>query len=159
MIRQNKQYFIYHLKDSVLIFDVFDYIEELAADYVDYCFEWKIVKDNFVSDKSKIIKGYLESHIEKALDVINKKLTESNCKILCYFYKKENYNDWQSFFKNPERFIKVSKSIFKKQLPNFVETDEKGLFTDIKGTFDNIPCLMPSGEDLEFILKNKKKLR
>lgn len=159
MIRQNKEYFVYHLKDNILIFDVFDYIEELAADYVDYCFEWNLVKDNFVSDKNKLIKGYLEMHITKALSIINQTSIKSNCKVLCYFYKKEIYNDWKSYFKDPEKFIKIARSILKKRLNNFVETEERGLFTDIKGSFNDIPCLIPSGEDLEFILKNKKKLK
>ena len=159
MIRKNKQYFIYYLKDNVLIFDVFDYIEELAADYVDYCFEWNLVKENFVSEKALNIREYIQLYITNALIIINDKLSKSNCKILCYFHKKNVYNDWVMFFKDPEKFIKPAKSILKKRLDNFIETEESGLFKNIKGTFDGIPCLIPSGEDMEFILKNKKKLK
>lgn len=159
MLRQNKQYFVYYLKDNILIFDVFDYIEEIAADYVDYCFEWNLVKNDFVLDRNKLIKGYLEINITNLLSYINNTLNKTNCKILPYYFKKQNYNSWHIFFKNPEKFIKIAKLFFKKQLNNFVETNEQGLFTDIKGVFDDIPCLIPSGDDLTFILKNKKKLK
>jgi hypothetical protein len=159
MIRKNKQYFIYHLKDNILIFDVFDYIEELAADYVDYCFEWNLTKENFVVEKTKNIKDYIQLYITDALIIINDKLSKSNCKILCYFHKKDKYNDWNIFYKNPDKFVKIAKTILKKRIGNLVETEEKNLFTDIKGTFNDIPCLIPSGEDLEFISLNKKKLK
>jgi hypothetical protein len=159
MIRKNKQYFIYYLKDNIFIFDVFDYIEELAADYVDHCFEWNLTKDNFVIEKSTHIKEYIQLYVTDALIVINDKLSKHNCKILCYFYKKEEFNDWKSFYKDPEKFIKIAKTILKRRLNNFIETEEKGLFKNIKGTFNELPCLIPSGEDLEFISHNKKKLK
>jgi hypothetical protein len=159
MIRENKKYFLYYLKDNIFIFDVFDYIEELAADYVDYCFEWNHIKDNLASEKTTAIREYIQLYITDALIIINDNINKHNCKILCYFHKKGNYNDWKLFFKDPEKFIKISKTILKKRLPSFIETEEKGLFKNIKGTFNDIPCLIPSGDDEDFLLSNKKKLK
>jgi len=159
MIRKNKQYFIYYLKDNILIFDVFDYIEELAADYVDYCFEWNLAKENFVSEKTININEYVNLYITDAMIKINDTLSKNNCKILSFYKQKPELNYWSQFFKDPNMFIKKSKVILKKRLPNFVETDENGLFKDIKGTFNGFPCIAPNGEDIEFIFKNRKKLR
>ena len=58
-MRPSKQYFCYYLKDNVLIFDVFDYIEELAADYVDYAHEWGFIKQDKVSSKKLRIKEFI----------------------------------------------------------------------------------------------------
>ena len=71
MKRKHKQYFIYYIKDNVLIFDVFDYIEELAADYVDYCYDWNLLKDNIVVSKPIRIKEYINLYITDAILKIN----------------------------------------------------------------------------------------
>jgi hypothetical protein len=157
--RKHKQYFVYYLKENILIFDVFDYIEELAADYIDYCFEWNLVKDNIVQSKNIRIKEYLNLHITDALIIINDKLSKSNCKILCYFNTKNDLNVWIDYFKEPQNFIKIAKRVLKSRLPNFIETDEFNLFKDIKGVFQGIPCLCPTGEDENFLLLNAKKLK
>ena len=33
------------------------------------------------------------------------------------------------------------------------------MFQKIKGTFNGIPCIIPSGEDDEFLTKTKKRLK
>jgi hypothetical protein len=158
MIRKNKQYFIYYLKDNILIFDVFDYIEELGADYIDYCFEWNLAKENLVSEKRNNIKEYINLYMTDALIKINDTLNKTNCSILCYYKPKIELNYWSQFIKNPNIFISVAEMVFKKRLPNFIKIEEKNLFTNIKGTFNGFPCLIPSGEDIEFLTKIKKKL-
>lgn len=159
MKRKHKQYFLYYLKENILIFDVFDYIEELAADYVDYCFEWNITKDGKVSEKNIRIKEYIQLYVSEALINISDKLSKCNCRGLCYFNLKNELNEWSKFFEDPNKFINISKNIIKKRLPNFIETDEKTLFKDIKGTFQDTPCLLPTGEDEDFLLKSLKKLK
>ena len=158
MKRKHKEYFVYYIKDNILIFDVFDYIEELAADYVDYAFEWNLVKNNIIIDKNIRIKEYIQLYITDALIKINDKLNKHNCKIVCFFNYKNELNLWSSFFDDPNRFINISKRVLKKRLPNFIETEEKNLFSTIKGLFDGIPCLIPSGEDESFLQSNLKKL-
>jgi hypothetical protein len=157
--RKHKQYFVYYLKDNIFIFDVFDYIEELAADYVDYCSEWNLLKDGKVSQKNIRIKEYIQLYVSDALIIINDKLSKCNCKGLCYFNAKDDLNVWSTFFDDPNRFISIAKKILKKRLPNFIETDEKCLFKDIKGNFQGTPCLIPTGEDEDFLLKSLKKLK
>jgi hypothetical protein len=156
--RKHKQYFLYYLKDNILIFDVFDYIEELAADYVDYCFEWNLVKDNKVSVKSIRIKEYIQLWISNAQIIINDKLSKCNCRSLCYFKLKPQYNEWANFFEDPNQFIKIAKRVLKSRLNNFIETEET-LFMNVKGTFEGTPCLLPTGEDEDFLLKSLKKLK
>lgn len=158
MKRKHKQYFVYYLKENVLIFDVFDYIEELAADYVDYCFEWSLVKDNLVSDKPAIIEEYINLYVIDTVIKMNSTIKDNGSKLLCYYQPKTKFNEWKNFFKNPEKFVKKAKNVFKKKLFNFFEIKENTpLFQNVKGTFDGIPFLIPSGEDETFLLKNVKK--
>jgi hypothetical protein len=157
--RKHKQYFLYYLKDNILIFDVFDYIEELAADYVDYAFEWNLVKDGFVSAKNIRIKEYIRLYITSVVINMNDKLSKCNCKVLCYYNPKTELNLWSNYFKDPQVFIKIAKKVSKIVLPNFIEIDQVNLFKDIKGTFNNTPCLLPTGEDEDFLLKSLKKLK
>jgi hypothetical protein len=154
--RSNKQYFIYYLKENILLFDVFDYIEELAADYVDYCHEWNVVKDNFVKDNPKIVKFFLNDNLNLLQEKILKYKKEINCDVLFFYKEKPNFNLWCSFFKEPSIFIKKSKKILKSKISNFIEINDSNLnlFERVKGTYEGIPCLLPSGEDEDFILQN-----
>ena len=158
MKRKHKQYFLYYLKDNVLIFDVFDYIEELAADYVDYCFEWNLIKDNKVIAKNIRIKEYIQLWISNAVISINDKLSKCNCKVLSYYKEKQNLNIWNEYFVDPNQFIKIAKKVLKTRLNNFIETEEV-LFTNVKGNFNGTPCLLPTVEDEDFLLKSLKKLK
>ena len=158
MKRKHKQYFLYYLKDNVLIFDVFDYIEELAADYVDYCFEWNLIKDNKVIAKNIRIKEYIQLWISNAVISINDKLSKCNCKVLSYYKEKQNLNIWNEYFVDPNQFIKIAKKVLKTRLNNFIETEEV-FFTNVKGNFNGTPCLLPTGEDEDFLLKSLKKLK
>ena len=161
MKRKHKQYFIYYLKESVLIFDVFDYIEELAADYVDYCYEWNVVKNNIVSEKRELIKSFLETNFACfSLVNLNKNEKLGDYKTFFYYKEKKELNKWTEFFKNPEKFVKISKSFLKKRLKNFIEIKEDAqLFQNIKGEYEKLPCLLPTGEDETFLLKTIKKLK
>ena len=161
MKRPNKQYFIYYLKDNILLFDVFDYIEELAADYVDYCYEWNLIKDEIVFDKPKTIKFFVDNNIKLLEERITKYKKELNCRVMFHYKEKIKYNVWSSFFKDPIVFIKKTKKILKSKFSNLVEISDVNLclFDRVKGTYENIPCLLPSGEDEDFILKNIKYLK
>jgi hypothetical protein len=159
-MRPSKQYFCYHLKDNVLIFDVFDYIEELAADYVDYAHEWGFVKEDKVSSKKLRIKEFIQLWISSAVISINDKASKANCKILCFYREKTDLNVWSSFFEDPFKFILVAKKVLKQRLPNFIEhQSENPMFQTLKGTFNYIPCVISTGEDEEFLTKVKKRLK
>jgi hypothetical protein len=157
--RKHKQYFLYYLKDNIFIFDVFDYIEELAADYVDYCFEWNLIKDNVVIERNTRIKEFIQVQVSLAQVVMNDKLRKCNCRALCYFNPKNDLNLWVDYVKDPQKFIKIAKSVIKKKLPNFFEVQDNNLFKSVKGDFQGIPCLDPTGEDEDFLLKSLKKLK
>lgn len=160
MKRTNKQYFVYYLKENILLFDVFDYLEEIAADYVDYCYEWHLVKEGYVYEKHKGVKDYLDLYVTDAMIKMNDFALKTNCKILCFYNKKHQFNRWYNFFKDPEKFIKTVKKILKKRLINFIDvSDTYDVFEGVKGTFEGIPCLIPTGEDEEFLLKISKRLK
>jgi hypothetical protein len=162
MKRKHKQYFVYYIKDNILIFDVFDYIEELAADYVDYCYDWKITSNNnMVTTKPDILKGFLETNYIGFATNITKLKTSLGCHILFYYNPRINYNQWSAFFQDPNKFITTTKKFLKKKLLSFIEIKkyQNNLFQTIKGSYKNIPCLIPSGEDESFIMENLKNLK
>ena len=159
-MRTSKQYFCYYLKDNILIFDVFDYIEELAADYIDYCDEWQLLKNGIVSAKNIRIREFIQLKISDAFISINDKSSKLNCKVLCFYREKSNLNIWSTYFEDPSRFIKIAKRQLKQRLLNFIEIESiNPLFQTIKGKFNDIPCVIPSGEDEEFLAKTKKRLK
>lgn len=159
-MRPSKQYFCYYLKDNILIFDIFDYIEELSADLVDYLYEWNLIKENKASCKMSVIREYYNLWVSDAVISINDKLNKSNCKILCFYNEKPELNEWSKFFNDPQKILKTAKRVLKQKLPNFIEiSSNASYFQTIKGTFDGIPCIIPTGEDEEFLTKTKKKLK
>lgn len=159
MKRKHKQYFFYYIKENILIFDVFDYIEELGADYVDYCHEWGLVKDNFVVNKPSFIKHFLfYANGNNFFPIISEK--EKTYKVLCFYKEKSQLNEWSNFYKEPFKFVNFVKRKLKKDLNNFFEIkDDVSVFQNIKGVYQGIPCLLPSGEDEDFLLKINKKLK
>jgi hypothetical protein len=159
-MRTSKQYFFYHLKDSILIFDVFDYIEELSADLVDYLDEWNLIRDGKSICKDKVVREYMQQCISLAQIIMNDKSSKLNCKILCFYREKPDLNQWSNYFNDPLKVIKITKTLIKKNFCNFVDiSNDLILFQTIKGTFNNIPCVIPTGEDEEFLTKMKKKLK
>lgn len=161
MKRTQNEYFIYYLKDNVLIFDVFDYIEELASETIDFLNDWNLLKDGKVSYKRKTIKEFLEKKISNDFKKFNLFVVQNNCYQFCYFKKKNNLNVWSEFFEDPDKFLKHCKRICKEILFNFYEDkcEESCYFQKTKGKFLNIPCLLPSGEDEIFLQKKLKTLK
>ena len=73
---------------------------------------------------------------------------------------KENLTEWSLYFNDCDKFITLCKKICKKNLPNFIENKTNTIsFQNKKGTFFDIPCLIPSGEDEEFLQKLLKKIK
>ena len=160
MTRKHKQYFVFYLKENILIFDVFDYIEELAADYVDFCHDWNIVKNNLVSNKKPIIKGFLETNFVNLGSDLFKMKEQLRYTPFFFYNQKDNLNEWSRFFSNPNDFIKTAKRFLKSRLYNFVELKEKNTpFKSIKGIYEKLPCLLPSGEDETILTENLKYLK
>jgi len=159
-MRSDKQYFSYYIKENILIFDVFDYIEELAADAVDYFIEWNLIKDDYVSLKCTILKNFVHQRLEFDTKTLNNKAKKLNCKVLCFFKKKNQYNQWSVYFKEPEKVVKTIRLALKKSLPNFIEIeDTTTLFQSISGSYNNLPVILPTGEDEDFLHKKLKKLK
>jgi len=162
MDRTKNQYLIYYLKENILILDVFEYLEFLGANTVDYLYEWCLTdQNNNVKFKSSIIKDYLQNKIKQDVDYFLECSKKINCNLFCFYRENENLKLWDQFFEDPKKFIKSCKRICKKKLPNFFEDKNENfrLFQKIKGSFQNIPCLLPSGEDEEFLQKKLKKIK
>lgn len=162
MTRNKNQFFIYYLKENVLILDVFEYLEHLAATTVDYLYDWGLFEtNNKVKFKSSIIKEYLQGKIERDVLYFNNISKKINCSIICFYRENQQLKVWDQFFEDPKKFINSCKRICKKSLPNFFEdsNEDVRLFQRVKGSFENIPCLIPNGEDEEFLQKKLKKIR
>jgi hypothetical protein len=162
MTRSCKQYFIYHLQENILILDTFEYLQSLAASTVDYLFEWHLVdKNDKAKFKTNIIKQLLESKIKNDVNIFLESSKKYNCLILSFYREQSVFKNWEDYFEDPKKFINVCKRSLKKNLPNFFEDKNKDvrLFQRVKGQFNDIPCLIPSGEDEEFLQKKLKKLR
>lgn len=159
-IQNIKNYFLYYLKDNLLIFDVSKYIDDLAIHVIDFVYEWGLMENNLVNCSQKLIKELIETKIKNDINYLFLISKENNCKILSFiFYYNENPN-WINYFSDSKKFIKICKTKCKKLLPNFKEkkTDKK-YFLKTKGNFHGIPCLIPSGDDEEFLNINIDKLK
>lgn len=160
MIRNKKQYFIYYLNNNILILDVFEYLESLAADTVDYFTEWHLIQNNKIKFKKNIILNFIENKIDSDIQSFIQIANKIDCSILCFYKPNSNIKDWELFYEDPKRFINLCKRTLKKKLPNFIENknEDVRLFENVKGTFLDVPCLIPSGEDEFFLQKFFKKL-
>jgi hypothetical protein len=157
---KDKVYFSYYIKENVIIFDIFEYIEQLGADTIDFMYEWNLFKDNKVIFKPQIIKEFLENKIKNDIQKVVTYSNKINCSILCFFTMKENLTEWSLYFNDCDKFLTLCKKICKKNLPNFIENKTNTIsFQNKKGTFFDIPCLIPSGEDEEFLQKLLKKIK
>lgn len=156
MQNQNfKNYFLYYLKENLLIFNVSKYINDMAVHVVDFVYDWGLIKDDLVKCSQKLIKELIETKIKTDLDQILKIADENDCKILSFLFLEDKKNFWENFFEDYDFFIKICKVRCKKQLPNFKEVkNEKKFFLKTKGEFHGISCLIPSGDDEEFLLKH-----
>ena len=161
MKRNKKQYLIYYLKENVLILDVFEYLESLASDIVDYLFEWHLIKENKVKFQKKLIYSFLIQKIEDDILIFNQIAKDIDCSILCFYKINNSFKEWEGFYEDPRKVISVCKSILKNKLPNFFENKNEDirLFENIKGTFKSVPCLIPTGEDEHFLQNFLKKLK
>ena len=158
--QKHKKYFIYYIKENVLIFDVSRYIDELAVHVVDFVYDWSLFKDNLVNCSDKLIKELIQTKIQTELEEFLKVAKENNCKILSFLFLTNLEKNWQVFFKDHLKFIKICKRTCKKFLPNFTESKiDKLLFLKTKGKFLDFDCLIPSGDDEEFLLKALDKLK
>jgi hypothetical protein len=155
-----KNYFLYYLKENVLIFDISNYIDELSVHVVDFVYDWDLLKDGLVNCSNVLIKELIQTKLQLELNNFLKIAKENNCKILSFLFISSEKKEWHSFFSDPSKVIKICKKICKKNLPNYKELKtEKKLFLNKKGKFLDIPCLIPSGDDEEFLLKVLDKLK
>jgi hypothetical protein len=155
-----KNYFLYYLKENLLIFDVSKYINDLALHVVDFVHEWELMDNNLVNCSQKLIKELIETKIKKDIDCLLSIANDNNCKILSFLFLNDEKIDWILYFSDYKKFIKICKSKCKKILPNFKEIKtNKKYFLKSKGLFNKIPCLIPSGDDEEFLTINIDKLK
>ena len=118
----DKVYFSYYIKENVIIFDVFEYIEQLGADTIDFMYEWNLFKENKVIFKSQTIKNFIENKIKNDIQKVITYSNKINCSILCFFTMKDSLTEWSTYFDDCYKFITLCKKICKKKLPNFIES-------------------------------------
>jgi endo-1,4-beta-D-glucanase Y len=161
---KSKKYFFYYLKENILVFDVSYYIDELAVHVIDFFYEWDLLKNKedimVIANNPKLVKELLETKIKKELEEFKKIANINNCKILSFFSINAEPKEWKNYFLDPLKFIKICKRICKKNLPNFFETNvNQNLFLKRKGYFLNFSCIIPNGDDEEFLTKIINKLQ
>jgi hypothetical protein len=153
----DKIYFSFYLKENIILFDVYEYIDKLGSDVVDYFDEWNLIKNKKIIFKKQIIDSFIENKIKSDFEsvlIISKKI---NCKILCFYSNKKFKNKWVFYFEDIEKFLKIVIKKCKSTLPNFVQKQVNFTFSHKKGCFFDIPCLILSGEEEEFLQKILKK--
>lgn len=159
-IPKNKKHFFFYLKENILIFDVSFYIDELAVHVADFLYDWNLLKNGKVSCTDKLIKELICQKIESEIEEFKMIVKNNNCKMLSYFCLNSEPKEWKDVFLDPLKFIKISKKICKKNLPNFLEEKiDQILFKKRKGQFLGFSCIIPSGEDEEFIVRALDKLK
>jgi len=159
-----KKYFFYYLKENILIFNTSDYIDELAVYTINFLYDWNLLKPSdtglLVDCKQKLIKELIEIKIQKEIENFKKIVNDNNCKMLSYFSINAEPKDWKNYFVDPLNFIKICKKVCKKNLPNFIETKtSENLFQKKKGHFLDFLCVIPSGDDEEFVVRLLDKLK
>lgn len=159
-----KKYFFYYLKENILVFDVSCYIDELAVHVIDFFFEWQLLKQvddqTVIQTHTKLVKELLERKIEQEIIDFKEVVINNNCKMLSFYTTNSEPKEWKKYFSDPLKFLKICKKVCKKNLPNFYEVKiEKPLFLKRKGTFLDFACVIPSGNDDEFIIKALDKLK
>jgi hypothetical protein len=155
-----KKYFLYYLKENVLIFDVSCYIDEMAIHVIDFVYDWKLIKNDVVNCSQKLIKELIHTKITLELNCFLETAKDNNCKIICVLIKDNKEKNWWKYFDEYQKFIKICKRNCKAMLPNFKQIDtDKKFFVKTKGTFLDFPCLIPSGDDQEFIESVLDKLK
>lgn len=155
-----KKYFLYYLKENILIFDISNYIDELSIHVLDFVYDWDLLKNGMVNCSNVLIKELIQTKLQSELDNFIKIANDNNCKIISFVFNSNETKEWHSFFTDPLKILKICKKICKKNLPNFIElkTDKK-LFLNTSGKFLDFPCLNPTGDDEEFLLKVLDKLK
>ena len=155
-----KNYFIYYLKENILIFDISCYIDELSVHVLDFVYDWNLMKNGLVNCSDKLIKELIQTKIENELNQFLKTAKENNCRILSVFFTFNEKKEWHSFFDDPIKILKICKKTCKKILPNFIDSKcDKKLFINKKGKFLDFNCLIPTGDDEEFLIKVLDKLK
>jgi hypothetical protein len=155
-----KNYFLYYLKENLLIFDVSRYIDDMALHVIDFVYDWDLLKDDLVNCSQKLIKELIEIKIKTDIDNLLQISLDNNCSILSFLFLKKEIKEWEKYFSDHIKFIKICKTTCKKHLPNFKEIkSNKKYFIKNKGIFHGIPCLIPSGDDEEFLTINIDKLK
>lgn len=156
----DRVYFSFYLKENIILFDIFEYIQQLGADVVDYMYDWNLFNDGKIVFKKRIIKDFLILKIKSDIQKVINQSKKINCKILCFYNEKTNLTDWSDYFNDLNEFIFMCKKLCKKHLPNFIENKDNNLsFNNKKGVFFDIPCLIPSGEDEEILHLLIKRLK
>jgi hypothetical protein len=159
-IKKNKKHIFFYLKENVLILDVELYIDDLAYHIVDFVYDWHLLKNDIVKCSDKLIKELISTKIKKDLDFYIKISQENNCRFVSFLNKTNKHKDWHKYFDDYNKFNKFSKNSCKKHLPNFFESKKDySFFSKRKGNFLNFECVIPSGEDEEFLLKILDKIK
>jgi hypothetical protein len=156
----DRVYFSFYIKENIIIFDIYEYIQQLGAETVDYLYNWSLFKDGKVIFKTKMVKSFLENKIKNDVQKVLNHSNKINCDVLCFFNINSSFYEWTAYFDDTNKFIEITKKLCKKNLPNFIENKHNALnFKHKKGSFFDIPCLIPSGEEEEALQVLLKKIK
>ena len=102
-----KNYFLYYLKENLLIFDVSRYIDDMALHVIDFVYDWGLLKADLVNCSQKLIKELIEIKIKTDIDNLLQISSDNNCSILSFLFLKNEIKEWEKYFSDHIKFIKI----------------------------------------------------
>ncbi len=151
-------YFSFYLKEDLLLFNASGYLNELSLKVADVLYDWGLY-DDYVYCNHQLLNTLIIDLISKDSNKILYFAKKNNFKVLTYLSVNSNEFQWKEYFKDSLFFYKTCKKHFKKLFPNYFECTNNQLFKACRGKFLNIKCIVPSGEDQEFLAQILDKIK
>lgn len=152
-----KDLLIYYISERIIIFPIDDYIPTILNHIISNLNDWDLIKeDKPLSFKDKNFKYFLNKELDNILETIIIIFKDLKVKIYTVYNNSELPEEYSKIFENYKSFNKVIKNILNKKTKYFKYINNNSLFKNTKGVYKNIKVGEPTGDDLEFFLKNKK---
>ena len=151
-------YISFYLKENLLLFDASTYLNDLSLKIIDILYDWGMY-DEYVHCNQQFLNNIVIEQIQTDTKNVFQFAKKNNFKVLTYLNGDICTFKWCEYFKDSSLFFSICKKSFKKTFPNYFEIKGKTLFKKRKGKFLNMECIIPAGEDEEFLNQVLDKLK